>query len=357
MVRPDIVAGWLRRLDPARAYALFSAYVTGLATLAAGAGYLIGTAVAGPALSVACATFAGVATGVLVMMAQPRTGPALRRDILTLSGAMVLAVLCGAITATVPAVGQPMLVAVAFAAFYVRRWGDPWAKAGLACLVVFVVHQIMGDLVPPGPLSYAAAPAVVLATAGWMLTPSKRFGRAVAVTARAVRDAVAAELHDPPRTPSAAEESAARIDALLGRVLAARDQADRFDAAAAPAHLALLHEAATMARIWENVADIVAKLATGRDAPAGAVPAVLSACAAVADALDEGAPEGRAAAAAALERIGGTVSTLAGTEAAGSSGVADALYDLTAAQLALDHLLAAADAFDRVLAGAREAGA
>lgn len=326
----------LRQFDPAGAYLLFAAHATGFVLIAALVGQYLGLAIAGDKFGQSGAVFMAVAAGVPVMIAQPRTGGLKLGDVSVFAGAIIAAGLLGAIDARLPHGGQALLVAGAFSAFYVRRWGDPWAKAGLIGLTVLLSHQIIGSLTDPAPLDYLVAPAVLIAGVGWWFTPVSRFDRALALAATSLMRAIADELASPPAAPAAATESVARVDGRLDRILELRDHADRFDFAQAAVHQAQFHNAAVAARIWENAADI---LADRRGLEAEAAARVEDTCRAVAAAIAAPAHGARGEAATALAALETDAMRMAGAGALATQGGDVAAVGLIALKLALEHLL------------------
>lgn len=328
---------WLRGFDPAAAHLVFAGYATGVMLIAALIGHHLGAVIAGDNFAQSGAIFMAVAAGVPVMIAQPRTGPHRTGDIAALAGAIVGAGLLGAIDARAPLAGQAILIAGAFLAFYVRRWGDPWAKAGLIGLTVLISHQIIGSLTDPRPLDHLVAPAVAVAVLGWWFTPHARFDRALQATVGELMQAIAAELSSPPASPAEASASVARIDARIDRILALRDHADRFDFARAPVHQQRFHTASVAARIWENAADILG----GREELRGvSVDQIGSACHAVAAAIGDPSAAARQTARAALAALWTDALQIAGTDAPTTrDGTGVAALRLLALKLALEHLL------------------
>lgn len=332
----------LRQFDPAGAYLLFAAHATAVMLVAALIGRALGSAIAGAAFGQSAAIYMAVAAGVPVMIAQPRTGSRRIGDIAAFGGAIILAGLIGAVDARVAGAGQALLVAGAFLAFYVRRWGDPWAKAGLIGLTVLISHQIIGSLTDPAPLDYLVAPAVLIAGLGWWFTPVSRFDRALALAVAALMTAIARELFTPPDTPAAATASVVRIDRRIDRILELRDHADRFDFARAPAHQARFHAATIAARVWENAADILGN----RHEFGSAVSARIDAsCRAVAAAIADPSPRARENAETAVAALESEAMRMASIEALTTRDNAGiAALNLVALKLALGHLLDVAEA-------------
>lgn len=343
---------WLRDVDPAGAYGFFASYVTGFASVGAILGFATAHLMGLPAVASYSAIYGGLLLGLPLMIAHPRSGNHLSVDITICTAAVAIGSIAGAGTGMVSWLGQPLLLVVTFCGFYLRRFGEPWPSAGLIGLIVYIVHEIVAQKAPAAVLIYVAIPAIVLLVIGWFFAPRSAFGRGVIITANRLRAAIASLLRQPPGNPDAI----ATVDNLLLKMNMAREQADKFNSAESAENQALIYDAATATRVWENVSHCLAKFSTDQYIT-DFKTAVATACSAVADALDSPGEPNQSHARTALDRLDEFVMAPASDPSlSNTDGVLQAkeIYDLLALRQTLSHLLDAVAVLDSKISAWQE---
>jgi hypothetical protein len=196
---------------------------------------------------------------------------------------------------------------------------------------------------------------IVFVSVGFWFLPRHIFTRALVTSVQQMRATFPRELNTRPYDRNSVRSSIERIDALLHRVNGARAQADQYNPANAKNHLALVHWAATVARVWENAADSLYYLSLDDlGARSTALSAGRDAETAVADALETPTQANRRAADAALNRIEDVVESIAADHEGSDRLTDDAgvpLFHLINSELALTHLLHAVAKLDEEIAG------
>jgi hypothetical protein len=346
--------GLMRAFDPAGAYVRYAAYVTLLVCLTGAAGYALTAIFADATQAQYGGVFPGLVTGIALMLAKPDATRRSAGAVFTIGGAIAICAGLNSFVAPYPALAQPLLVAVAFAGFYVRRWPEPWPSAGLLGLIALLIHQIIAQYASPTVMRLAIVPAVLGVAAGYAFMPRTIFSRGLLAAVQRLRAGVNAALRLHLDTVDEARASIQQIDALLDDVNRAREQADRFNAAAMDRHLALVHKAAVVARVWENAAEYLQESSKGgTEIPEDIHSAARDARSSVANALANPSSAGRIQAQQTLERFDQAITASIG-DAPAADGDADfgetALFDMLNIELTLSHLIDSATALDQEIA-------
>jgi hypothetical protein len=349
------LAAWLvrrmREIDPAGAYARYAAYVTAVVGIAAACGFALATTVADFGDAKFAGVFAGLITGICLMTAQPGTTRRPIDRIATIGMAVALGAGLSATSAPYPVVAQPLTVVVAFLGFYARRWPEPWPSAGFLCALAFLINQIIAPYAPADAMLCAIPGAALGIALGLWFMPRAAFTYGLIVTARRLRAAIPGLLRGRLDTPAETRATVSEVNALLRQVNGAREQADRFNGAQADHHLALVHTAATVARVWENAAESLHEVADLSTHDAAEI-AVAASKRAVAATLQHPSPESHGAAVTALDTLDRAIAETIGARV--GSGAPDtrdrAPFALLNVELTLSHLIESVGELDNTLA-------